>query len=122
MKSWIFILLLIGCQDYNSNSSDKVRYDDIELVGDANFLNSYAIIQNRCVNCHTSQIHSSWSSYTSPELWIESGRVIPGDPDNSSLIYRIINHGGDMPLNGSPIPDTEYDTLVEWVESLESAP
>lgn len=123
MKNFIFLALLLACQNYNSNSSDRARYGEIELENDPQFQRAYTIIQNRCVNCHTSQIHAAWATYTTSADWIKSGgqRVIPGSPQDSKLITRIINSGendSNMPLGGSALPNDEYDALVEWIQNL----
>lgn len=117
----LLLILLSGCQDYNSNSSDKEKYGQVQLENNAQFRTAYGIIQNRCVNCHTYQGHSVWADYTTNAEWIASGLIIKGDPRNSRLIYRIKNSGqadSDMPLGGSALPDSEYDALVEWVENI----
>lgn len=122
MKIIGLLLLLAACQDYNSNSSDKARYGgDVVLENDPQFQQAYHIIQDRCVSCHTSQIHAPWSTYTTNAKWIESGRVIKGDPQGSALIDRIINTGetnSNMPLGGSALPNDEYDALVQWVQNI----
>lgn len=111
------LLLFLGCQEYNSNSFDKKLYGKVELSGGPKFEASYAVLQNRCMNCHE---HSQWAEFTNKQQWIDSGLVVPNSADNSPLIYRIINHGGassDMPLGGGPIPSAEYNTLVDWVNT-----
>lgn len=119
---FLLLLLLIACQDYNSNSSDKERYGgDVQLENNPQFRDAYRIIQNRCVNCHTSQVHAGWSAYTTNAKWKESGLIIEGNPQDSSLIQRIINTGetnSDMPLGGSALPNDEYDALLQWVQNI----
>jgi uncharacterized membrane protein len=121
MKRILALLFLTACQDYNSNSSDRFRYGSLELENNPEFRASYAILQNRCINCHTSSVHSGWSTLTTSQKWIDSGRVINGDAQNSILIERIINSGhtnSDMPLGSGALANDEYDTLVEWIDNL----
>jgi uncharacterized membrane protein len=113
---YIFIFLFItGCQDYNSNSSDRSKYGPIVLdENDPNFAPAYNVIQNRCVSCHSSPIHNPWSTYTNNEKWL--------DPDNSYFVQRIINYGGssaNMPQGGSSLPQAEYDAIRTWIENIQ---
>lgn len=112
---FLFTFLFVGCQDYNSNTFDRDRYGKIELIGGAQFEAAYKVLQNRCMNCHE---HAGWSAYTNQAQWVNESLVIPNDKDNSKLINRIKNYGSansDMPVGGSALPSTEFDTLVQWV-------
>ncbi len=120
---FFFSLFLLSCQDYNSNTGDRDKYGEVSLENNAQFRRAYSIIQNRCVNCHTSSVHDTWASYTTNEMWIKSGsnRVLPGRAQDSNLIIRIINSGhtnSNMPIGGSALPNDEYDALVEWIDNL----
>ena len=45
-------------------------------------------------------------------------RVAPGDPDNSYLIQKLegtATVGQQMPLNGTPLPQNEIDTIRQWI-------
>jgi hypothetical protein len=45
-------------------------------------------------------------------------RVEPGDPDNSYLIQKLEGTaavGGQMPLGGTPLPQSEIDTIRQWI-------
>lgn len=115
------LAFLSGCQDYNSNTNDRERFGRVNLTGGAKFEAAYYIIQQRCTNCHSSSIHNSWASYTSEADWISRGYVVAGDPDSSRLIFRIINSGGtdsNMPLGLGPLPNDEYQALVDWVNEI----
>lgn len=115
------LVALTGCQDFNSNSNDKDRFSEVELTGSANFETAYYILQQRCTNCHSSGIHNSWASYTNEQDWIDEGLVVANDPDASRAIFRIINHGStdsNMPLGLGPLPNDEYEDLVEWVDNI----
>ena len=65
--------------------------------------------------------HSEWLSYTTDDDWIISGVVVRGDAQNSMLIQRIINSGypsSNMPQGGSPLSDSEYQELIDWIDNL----
>jgi uncharacterized membrane protein len=116
------LLLLVSCQDYNSNSNDVERFSKVNLTpSGGKFEAAYYIIQQRCTNCHSSTIHNSWAKYTNQQDWIDKGYVTANDPDNSQLIFRIINHGStdsNMPLGMGPLPNDEYQALVDWVNDF----
>lgn len=118
-----FLLMLSSCEDYNSNSADKIKYSNepqSEQAGDPNFAPAFAIIQSRCISCH-SGFHNNWATYTSNEKWINSGLVHRGDPDNSTLIKLIINSGqagANMPQGAGAIPDAEFQTLRKWIAEM----
>lgn len=123
MKLIAILLLaaLSSCQDYNSNSNDRERFSRVTLTGSAGFEPAYYIIQQRCTNCHSSGIHNTWAGYTNEQDWIDRGYVVKGDPDASRLIFRIINHGStdsNMPLGMGPLPNDEYQQLIDWVEDI----
>jgi len=120
----LFILILFSaCEDYNSNSADKLKYSNEpqqEEGGDPNFAPAFAVIQNRCTSCH-SGFHNNWSTYTSNEKWLNSGLVNRGDPDNSLIIRRTINSGqagSNMPQGTGAIPDAEFETLRTWILNI----
>jgi len=116
MKILALFFLLIGCQDYNSDSFDKDNYGPSELTGGADFRTAYPIIKDRCASCHA---HSDWSGYKSEQDWVTQGLVKAGDSANSSLVYRIVNYGGDMPEGQGAIPDDEFNAIKTWVDNLQ---
>lgn len=115
---FLSLFLLLSCQSYNSHTGDAVKYKTVEV--EASLLPAYTVLQNRCVNCHTGR-HNSWASYITNEQWIASGLIVPGDAQASTLIRRIINSnniGSNMPPTGGPLPNDEYQVLVDWVNGL----
>jgi uncharacterized membrane protein len=116
----ITLLSLTSCQDYNSNSFDRDKYGDSELVGGQHFTLAYSVLQNRCMNCHR---HSHWAEYKNQQDWVvNENLVVAGEPNQSSVIYRIINYGAgpisNMPDGGGKLPDKEYEALVKWVKEF----
>lgn len=121
LTALLLLIFFVGCQDYNSNTYDKTRYGKVTLTGSPDFEAAYYIIQQRCTNCHTSTIHNPWASYTNEQDWIDKGYVAKGDPDGSRLIFRIFNYGStqsDMPRDLGPLPNDEYQQLVDWVTNI----
>lgn len=117
------LFILSSCEDYNSNSADKLKYSNEpqqEQTGDPNFAPAFSVIQNRCISCH-SGFHNNWAAYTSNERWLNSGLIQRGDPQNSSLIKVMFNSGqagANMPLGSGAIPDAEYQLLLKWITEI----
>jgi uncharacterized membrane protein len=121
LKLFPLLLVLASCQDYNSNTSDRSKYGPVELEANPQFQRAYGIIQQRCTSCHTSPVHSGWGTYTTSQMWIDTGRVVAGDSQNSPLVRRIWNSGNtdsNMPQGQGPLANDEYDAIVEWIDNL----
>lgn len=73
------------------------------------------VIDARCLSCHM-----SWAS-TYDDLLDESNLVIPGDPDNSRIIWRIegqtVTGGGitRMPWDGPYLSDDTIAMFRAWI-------
>lgn len=124
MKAIILLtsLLLTGaCQDYNSNSADRIKYGPVVLdESDPNFARAYNIISSKCINCHTGY-HNNWAELKNNDAWLDYGILLRGDPNNSMFIQRIINYGGtssNMPFGGSPLSNSDYQHLTKWIEEM----
>jgi hypothetical protein len=125
----IAFTLLSSCQNFNSNSADESRFSESPIPesgsNDPNdpayqsyvkLVKSYNIIKTRCFQCH-----SQWQNLNSNQKWIDSGLVFKNNPESSSLINRLKNFDppGDMPSGAnSAIPNDDYLTLVDWIESM----
>ena len=47
----------------------------------------------------------------------ELAAVIPGNPEKSELMVRVLDHGDDrMPSKGDPLTKAQVDTLRKWIE------
>jgi uncharacterized membrane protein len=116
------LVFIFACQDYNSNSADRIKYGPIVLdETDPNFARAYTIISKQCISCHSSNIHDQWANYTNNAAWLDSLMIQRGDPDNSIFLQRIINYGGtssNMPQGGSPLSNSDYQHLVKWIEEI----
>lgn len=85
-----------------------------QLIKDA-----YASLDKNCVTgCHVpgdnANAHDSWTS-----LDKLGSRVIPGNPDASKLIKKIVNQ--EMPIDGAgnakPMPADDLKKLVDWIKA-----
>lgn len=115
----LVFFFLVGCQDFNSNSFDKLRYAPAVPSGSTEFQQAYGVIQNRCISCHTGR-HGAWAGLRTEAQWIDSGLIVPNSPDNSALIRSIVNSnapGANMPPSGA-LSDQEYQTLRRWIENI----
>lgn len=120
IRTLLLSLLLSGCQSYNSHTGDKAKFAEVELENNAQFRAAYKVIQNRCINCHGGN-HNTWATYVNSQLWIDNGLIIARDPQASKLIRRTINSGvvgANMPPGGSPLPNDEYQAILDWINDL----
>lgn len=125
MKISIIIILFISlysCQDFNSNTADRIKYGPLILdEPDPNFPRAFNIISKQCINCHSSRIHDQWANFTDNKSWLDSLLINRGDPSNSIFLQRIINYGGassNMPQGGSALSTSDYQHLVKWIEEI----
>lgn len=106
-------------QTINSNSFDTsfgstVRCADSSYTAlcDAN-----EIIYDQCINCHDGS-HDDWSEYITDAAWIASGSVVKGSPDSSSLITKLKNLSGNMPVDAPQISEEDYQVLRTWITNM----
>ena len=113
----LFLVLLIGCQSYNSNTFDFLERPSIDPS--TPLYDAYNVIYDDCIDCH-SGYHNNWldPSIGTNEGWINAGLVISSDPTNSILIQKLKNVGGNMPLNEPQIDNVDYQDLIVWINSL----
>lgn len=108
-------LLFMGClQTENSSSQDDELYSVLPEASGP-FAEVQQILASECSDCHN--FHT-----LSEETLVSSGYLMAGDPENSSLFYRLSNSSGsngpkNMPPSGALI---ENDLLIifDWIESL----
>lgn len=115
------LFLLVSCgQGFNSNSFDEQKYRstlDTSTPAGQRFADAYAVIQNNCINCHSGR-HDNYSFYKTSDDWINNGLINAGDFENSFIIRRLKNFGGDMPQGGSNLSDDEIESLQDWIDNL----
>jgi hypothetical protein len=111
-------LSLVSCgQSINSNTSDFLLSGNGIDPSNTKLLNAFEVINDKCISCHTGY-HNSWSSLNTDQLWIDSGNVTAGTSLSSPLIIRLKNRGGDMPLLSPMLTETDYNYLINWIDSL----
>lgn len=110
---YLFFLIigaaLSGCLQTENSSS----MDGFVPVGEGLFGEVNQVFVNRCsAPCH------DFSTYNE-QFFIDTGRLIPGDPENSPIYYRIIGSMGpngtkNMPTFGTISP-SERDLIYNWI-------
>lgn len=78
------------------------------------------ILEAHCVECHGGEEAKGGFSINTRELVLDSGAVLPGEPDDSYLVELIRSRDPDwqMPPAEQPrLSDQERATLVEWIEA-----
>lgn len=113
-----FLLLFASCgQTFNSNTEDFNLLPS-SFCADQALCTANEIIQNKCTNCHTSNIHAFWGAFDTNAEWVASGRVVAGDPNASTLITKLKNYGGNMPDQTPELTDAEAQALRDWVTGI----
>lgn len=105
-----FALTAACLQTENSSSGDGFT----PTGGSEMFEAANQVIANRCNTCH----HIGWASL-GEDWFVNEGYIIPGDPLNSELYYRIQGSLGPlgpktMPTVGS-ITSAERDIIYNWI-------
>jgi len=77
------------------------------------------IFETRCQRCHgTGQAQAGLhlTSYADVLAGSSNGAVVvPGSADDSSLVDQIVS--GQMPLGGTKLPESEIQTIVNWINA-----
>ena len=120
MKKYLLLFLLVSCgQSFNSNSKDFLLGSQIYCsnTSETKLCQANEIIAKNCINCH-SGYHNNWASYLTNSAWLSSALITSGNADNSLLILKLKNAGGNMPEGAAPINDTDYQALKNWIDTL----
>ena len=81
----LFLLTLVSCQDYNSNSGDRAKYGPIMSSGNVQLDAATAVIKSRCISCHD-RYHDNWADLKTNEETF-SNILIDSDGDNASVAF-----------------------------------
>lgn len=120
MKKYLFMLLISSCgQSFNSNSKDFLLGSQIYCsnTSETKLCQANEVIVKNCINCH-SGYHNTWASYLTNTAWLNSALITSGNSDNSLLILKLKNAGGNMPENAAPLNDADYQALKNWIDTI----
>ena len=80
---------------------------------------AHAIFEQSCFNCHGPEgAYKETLLIEHSELVKANGSVVPGNPEASRLYKRLLGEGGQlMPLGGPPLPDSQIETVKNWILS-----
>ena len=81
---------------------------------------AYAIIEQNCLICHGP--HGSFTEQLviqNSQTLIDTGKVIPGNPDDSIFYQRLIETAVEkrMPLGQPPLPPEAIQTIRQWIQA-----
>jgi len=86
------------------------------------FMDSMQIIGSSCVSCHSN------FPVNNEQAWAQNGGVIsgltfviPGDPTNSLLWQRLHGIGGTIMPPSGQLPQTQLDTISNWIADFRSS-
>lgn len=91
------------------------------------FESAQSVITKKCVACHNSSTGRNFD-FSSESQFIQSNLVLPGNPQNSKLIYRLKRANAkastdpavliqNMPPN-SALSEDEFQTIYSWIEKM----
>ena len=80
---------------------------------------AYAIFEQSCLICHGPDgAYKETLLIEHNALVKENGSVVPGNPETSRLYKRLLGEEGQlMPLGGPPLPDSQIETVKNWILS-----
>ena len=81
---------------------------------------AYAIFEQSCLKCHGP--HGSFTEQLiiqSSQALIDTGKVIPGNPDASIFYRRLIETAVEkrMPLGEPPLAPAAIETIRQWIQA-----
>jgi hypothetical protein len=81
-----------------------------------------AVLEQRCLGCHTGKFKKSGLDLSTRELAIRGGdrgpAIVPGK-SKESLLIRVASHTAEphMPLQSPKLPEAELAILSEWIDT-----
>ena len=81
---------------------------------------AYEILEHNCSSCHGE--HGTFTEQLvirSSRVLIDSGTIIPGDPNGSKFYQRLIetDPAKRMPLNAPPLTEEALSTIHRWIQA-----
>jgi len=118
------LILFQNCGSFKS--VPRAATDLSSIGGDSVMVERFAKAQDalnrNCVSCHSAGKTAGHIplDFSSEAQFASAGLLVPGDVNNSKIIYRMSLYGGkngrqsDMPPGGS-ISQADYDAIFNWV-------
>ncbi|HVR64271.1 MAG TPA: hypothetical protein VMU50_20365, partial [Polyangia bacterium] len=105
--------------DMPGTMNDPSTLPPAQVTTDGIPANVSAILQSRCSACHTygQGDLGGWGSVLDLSRMIDAEVVVPGSPNTSRMIDRVVVRG-DMPPQGDRVPANEVTTLKTWISAL----
>ena len=79
---------------------------------------AYAVFEQNCLNCHGASGSFKEALLIDRTALVDTGVVIPGDPENSEFYKRLLGpteNGPQMPLNLPPLSQEAVETIASWI-------
>lgn len=77
------------------------------------------ILKAHCVSCHTANNPAGQLDLTDGRKLSKSEVIVPGSPDKSELMARILGTGGKprMPMGFAPLSTQQIETIRSWIKA-----
>jgi hypothetical protein len=86
----------------------------------APFAAAKRVLEHRCLSCHNSRDQKGDFALGTRDELLESGMIVPGDPQGSHLLSVVLADGDNppaMPRESEPLSETELAALRTWIEA-----
>ncbi|MCB9026559.1 MAG: hypothetical protein H6625_09605 [Bdellovibrionaceae bacterium] len=94
------------------NSSEDSKSSASNLASNYNDINE-KVIKPKCLYCHSTFSPGGGLDLTDFDTMMESGTIIPGDPEGSSFYTSLVN--GSMPPT-TPLDPQNILAIAQWIE------
>ncbi len=77
------------------------------------------ILKAHCASCHTAKNPAGQLDLTDGIKLVKSKVVVPGNPEKSELMARILGSGGKprMPMGFAPLSSQQIETIRSWIKA-----
>jgi len=103
-----FLTVATGCRSLHQQESVQAGFAEVK-----------PIFEQRCLGCHQgSLLGAPLPDFRTAEGMITAGYVVPGEPDQSSLLNKVYLPGddaGQMPPIGHTLSEKEMNLIGEWI-------
>jgi len=118
-----WILSLTASDETTEVVTDKNFTLINQMIVASAFDDFVSVIQNKCVWCHkadSAYLDNDDYNIDSPQNWIDSGFIVPGDADASRIVRAMEGSGlQQMPPNGLPgVSAGDLTKVKAWINSL----